>query len=425
MNMSTIRFVGLVIVSLISYGVLSQPPNAPEIKSPNSVGRSGFIAEWSEVEDALLYTIDISRRRNFSTQDAGTVDGAYEPSLANIPVIQQISVLVSDLPTKVYYYRVNAINTFGSSPESNVQRVSLYGEKLAYSDGEKIIDSHRYSLNVLIGDIDGDGKKDIVRSSRSFFTDSITYHRQLDKSQFNALGEVVSNNYSVYSMRLLDADNSGSSIFAFSSSKNRATVFVRESENDFRGTDVGNIRFNNFFYTGDIDGDGADDAIYTDDDDIIWIRNNGDGTVSSPEVLVTLPDGYFRGASAVHDIDGDGDGDIIMSTFRSDYDRDTPIPSADYVVDVFRLYENVGVGSNPVFTERPGVFDSIPGLGFFNASLAAGDLDNDGLQDLVVGSQKKAIRVYKILYIGIGKRVIWYFLSLSSSPISRIRDYFL
>ena len=395
--MITRHLIRSILILAIIHTVGAQPL-PPIVKEAKNIGRTSFIADWNESNNTIIYTIDVSLRRNFSSFSSGRADGKMYDVLSNIPIIDNSEILISNLSTKIYYYRVRALNEFGSSSVSGTMRVSLHREKLAYSDGEKIADTHRYSLNVVIGDIDGDGKKDIVRSSRNSFIDSITYHRQLDNLEFDTAGEVVSNNYSVYSMRLLNVDNSGSSIVAFSSSKKRATIFVRESENDFRGTDVGNIRFSNFFYTGDIDGDGIDDAIYTNGDEIVWIRNNGDGTVSSPEVLITLPDGYSRGGSVVHDIDGDGDGDIVMSTFRSDYDRSTPIPSADYVVDVFRLYENVGVFSNPVFTEHPGVFASIPGLGFLDANISIGDLDNDGLQDLVVGSQKSHSSLQNSLY---------------------------
>jgi photosystem II stability/assembly factor-like uncharacterized protein len=92
--------------------VITIPP-APVTTSSTSFTTNSFIANWQSTAGATSYRLDVSSDPNFG---AGTFIVGY-----NNLTVNGTSATISNLaPGTISYYRVRAVNTSGTSPNSNV-----------------------------------------------------------------------------------------------------------------------------------------------------------------------------------------------------------------------------------------------------------------------------------------------------------------
>ena len=88
---------------------------APSAQSATNVSFSSFTANWSSVNGAIDYYLDVSTSNSFTT---------YVPGYQDLNVGNVTSFPVTGLGSHVtYYYRVRANNGCGTSPNSNVKSV--------------------------------------------------------------------------------------------------------------------------------------------------------------------------------------------------------------------------------------------------------------------------------------------------------------
>ena len=138
----------------------------------------------------------------------------------------------------------------------------------------------------------------------------------------------------------------------------------------------------------DFDGDGDLDVLFCNGDTlddlmvkpyhgIQWLENRGE----FPFVYHRLTDFYGAHFARAGDLDGDGDVDIIASSFLPFIRPDTP--NADLVESIIWL-EQVSPGK---FTRH-----SIEATTTFHPTLDLGDVDGDGDLDVVVGNMTMAKR---------------------------------
>jgi len=117
------------------------------------------------------------------------------------------------------------------------------------------------------------------------------------------------------------------------------------------------------FHVYDLNGDGWDDLIYTDDRYVYWYENDCSGEWN-----------YHRISNYFNEVDGTGCADF-------DRDGDVDIVAGGVQVSDLRWYENDG---HQNFTERV-IRTGYQGPN--NAPLATGDLDGDGWPDFVISSE--------------------------------------
>ena len=111
---------------------------------------------------------------------------------------------------------------------------------------------------------------------------------------------------------------------------------------------------------------------------VTWFENTGTKTAPAFHERGILPiSGQFNYALAVADLDGDGLPDILAGTWR----------------DKLQLYRNTGTRTNPAWTLADTAFVTIPrGT---NTVPALGDMDGDGLPDLLIGTASGRILLYR------------------------------
>jgi hypothetical protein len=154
------------------------------------------------------------------------------------------------------------------------------------------------------------------------------------------------------------------------------------------------------FATADLDADGDIDIATTDYNILKYYRNDSAtvsdnvysyterGGVNSPFYgddgsALTLPDSAYFGAPIVfHDVDADGDQDMVMGT----------VEAAD-----MRLFVNTGTASTPEFKEATDDSLDVSTNGWASPSFA--DIDSDGDDDLIVaevnGSGTQSLRLFR------------------------------
>jgi hypothetical protein len=175
-----------------------------------------------------------------------------------------------------------------------------------------------------------------------------------------------------------------------------------EGSRGIKGAVEADDRFGESLVSGDFDADGyADLAIGAPGEDIADSRNTGEvhvmygssrGLTSRDELLgqgaggvpgTPEPEQNFGGALAVGDFDHDGRDDLAIGA------RDDSVDGHDGAGSVNVLYASPGglaAGADQIWTQNsPGIKGLAAPFHRFGDSLAAGDLDGDGEDDLAIG----------------------------------------
>lgn len=225
-----------------------------------------------------------------------------------------------------------------------------------------------------IGDIDGDGKLDVVVTGTSVLRNIST----TGNINFEARKPVkVSIAYSPYTVTTGDLDLDGKPEI-IGAAYEKVVVYQNEST-------IGNINFTNelsfdsgsgssHLCVGDLDGDSKPDVAVFNNSNISVLRNTsiGSGNISFAAKIdfPRTPDVYNYGARyAITMGDFDGDGKLDLATSNG----------GGYSVSVYRNTSSVGTIS---FATK---IDYITGFSPFSVSV--GDIDGDGKPDLVSANQ--------------------------------------
>ncbi|MCK9408118.1 MAG: FG-GAP-like repeat-containing protein, partial [Bacteroidetes bacterium] len=204
--------------------------------------------------------------------------------------------------------------------------------------------------DVFISDLDGDGDGDLVVAIRDDSdVDSISVLKNNGDGTFAARVVYATGNNEPGSLFVNDLDGDGDGDIVVT---NHGTALVFPSvsilENNGDGTFAANVDYGTgerptSVFMSDIDGDGDGDIVVANelDNDISILKNNGNGT------FATKVD-YAAGVSPIKifmsDVDGDGDGDIAV-TNKLDDDVSILMNNGD---GTFSAKVDYATGDNPI-----------------------------------------------------------------------------
>jgi uncharacterized delta-60 repeat protein len=242
--------------------------------------------------------------------------------------------------------------------------------------------------SVAIGDLDGDGKPELVVAKGS----ATSIFRNLSSTgniSFAAVSDVPARNHATESIAIGDLDGDGKPDLVVVHENTAISVFRNTSSygNISFATRVdltANLELAENIHLVDLDGDGKLDIVAKSYQFFSIFRNtssNGSISFASPSNINVA--GYFRTPTdiAVGDIDGDGKPDLAVT--HSDFVDSDGDPHLPY--RTVELYINkstsgaISLEHIPV-PKEPFHFDD------FAAYVAIGDLDGDGKSDLITTS---------------------------------------
>lgn len=213
-----------------------------------------------------------------------------------------------------------------------------------------------------IGDIDRDGRKDILVVSGAGFNPTARVFLGRNDGTFHALSAFPIPQWT-YGPWLADMTGDGVLDFILRHSSGMSSLYRGTTSNTFVDPLLLDFRVDAI---GDVNGDGRADLVSHPSRDTIVAINSGNGTAFSKTIY---PDGDYAGIGALEDIDGDGHLDLLMI--------------AHYGTILRSGHGDGTFGAPRSFAIRPGIVESF----FEPYSVRTGDLDGDGKRDIVSGTR--------------------------------------
>ncbi len=183
-----------------------------------------------------------------------------------------------------------------------------------------------YPLDVVAGDIDGDGDMDILSGSRYNNSRVAWFKNTNSQGNFVFQQELTTDIAYCRGAALADIDGDGDLDIAATSwaFPNHRIIWFENTngQGNFNNTPnlvalLSNNTRPETIYAKDFDNDGdLDIAVGTDNEGLSWFKNNGSGTFGTQQII----DSNVEDVRAIFpaDIDADGDQDILLAANRAD-----------------------------------------------------------------------------------------------------------
>jgi hypothetical protein len=244
--------------------------------------------------------------------------------------------------------------------------------------------SGRFTTSVALGDLNGDGKLDVVLGNRGGNTDSsgriipelsqVYLNTGNPANLFGTPADLPSSNRFAASVALGDLNGDGK-LDVVLGDDGTSQVYLNTGAGSFANPlDVLGSRSTNSVALGDLNGDGKLDLVLGNTLPSQVYLNAGVGGFGNPFTTAPLDlrdSGPFTFSAALGDLNGDGKLDIVLGnngTFS-------------------QKYLNTGAGGFTAPLDLPGGIAATFGV-------VTGDLNGDGKLDLVLGTQGSTSRVY-------------------------------
>jgi hypothetical protein len=287
-------------------------------------------------------------------------DGALDMLLGNTGYI----VPTYDPPTQIVPGTNSVYLNDGAGAFSSIQLNtgdSTYAVALGDLSGDGVLD-------IVLGNYGNTGSKVFVNNATGATTPTFTLNAApINPGGNNTLDLALAD---VNGDRGLDVvlGNNGQPSRAYLNTTANGFNLKGVLQNDTTGRDYSVL-------TGDLNGDGALDGIFSDFDRATAYLNDGTGNLAPSATPITAPNvGAYTGA--LGDLNGDGTLDVVLGGDEFGYNRP------------MRVYLNNGAAT---FTPAAA---TVNGAGSRTRSAALGDLDSDGDLDLVLGNYTPASQVY-------------------------------
>lgn len=301
----------------------------------------------------------------------------YKPRIDFTTNLTPYSVAVGDVDGDgksdlVVANQANTVSVLRNTSVTGNITASSFAAKVDFTPGNT-------PYSVAIGDVDGDGKPDLVIANSASATISVLRNTStsgsIDASSFAAKADFTTGSFPIsVAIRDMDGDGKPDLVVANSSSstvsvlRNTSTPGSITASSFAAKVDFGTGTTPFFVAVGDVDGDGKPDLVLANQNsgNISVLRNTSTPGNISAAIKVDFPVGAVPRSVAIGDIDGDGKPDFAVTNNNSG------------TVSILRNTSTAGsisAGAKIDFT-----------TGTTPRSVAIGDLDGDGKPDMAVAN---------------------------------------
>lgn len=395
------------------------PPAAVTLYALTGPGAGQVLVSWSAPGDDGNTGTAKAYALRYSTAPITDDSWPLTNPVLSVPVPSPAgtwqSVLVNALQARQrYYFALKATDAAGNLSAISNSPSAMAGSKEGLFTAVATTFEATNTERVAFADLDGDGDLDLIEANGGEVAQPVVIYFNDGHGRFTSSGQVFPASQ-LHDIALGDVDGDGKLDLVVSGTPQGTTIWLNDGSGRFTmgqnvSSNVGAVKL------ADVDGDGDLDLLLGSTGTRVWINDGHGKFVDSGQVLASQPSRSL----AVGDLDGDGDVDLVQGNaggnrvFLNDgagrfadsgqsignsdtYDVRLADINGDGNLDLWvgnshnsanELYWNDGHGrfTQPVLRGDPR--NETKGLG-------VADLNNDGYPDLIAADWNGGVRIYK------------------------------